>query len=65
MTVDLKERTARQYRGEIRQGWSKSGNGNWDLGPRAWLEGTAAPGSKRALSFQTDTNTLGEVCSWP
>lgn len=44
MTGGLRERTARQWRGGMRQGWSKSGDGNWDLGTRAWLEGTAASG---------------------
>lgn len=64
MTLDLEEGAARQYRGGMRQGWSKSENGNWDLGPRAWLQGTAASGCGRDLSFQTDTNILEVLCSW-
>lgn len=63
MTVDLEERTRRQHREGVRQDWGESANGNWELGPRAELQGMAALGCRKDLSFQTDTSMLEVVCS--
>lgn len=63
MTVDLEDKTRRQHREGVRQDWGKSENGNWGLGPRAQLQGMAALGCRKDLSFQTDTNMLEVVCS--
>lgn len=41
----------------MRQGWNKSENANWDLGPRAQLQGTAALGlGETCPSRQTPTH---------
>lgn len=63
MTVDLEERTRRQHREGMRQDWGESEDGNWELGPRAQLQGMAALGCRKDLSFQTDTSMLEVVCS--
>lgn len=65
MTVDLEEKTRQEDSTEkgVRQDWSESEHGNWELGPRAQLQGMAALGCRKDLSFQTDTNMLEVVCS--